>query len=283
MVRRLISTAALVGCAAAYIGAYTAAPERATFILTSGERKSGPVVFHGSNNENLINGYLNLGVDTGGPEFTVPVDQVAVIDFVGGQPPATELGSVQSGHALAMRNGTVEQGQFVNIINGATVRWRDSSGNTRDIPISQVSRIYLNPASAFTAYNYSRGTAPVGTAGLAPGAIRVNANQAWTSSGVTVRRGDMVRFSTTGQIQFGTGADQTATPDGNDTVRNPAFPVPALPVGALIGRVGNSQPFAIGSNASAIQMPAAGTLMLGINDNEPADNSGFFSVVVAKQ
>ena len=65
--------------------------------------------------------------------------------------------AVSSGHALALRNGSVEQGQFVNMISGVTLRWRDANGSTRDIPISQVSRIYLNPGSAFTAYNYTRG------------------------------------------------------------------------------------------------------------------------------
>ena len=283
MIRRFISTAALIGCAAASVSAYALAPERATFILTSGERKAGPVVYHGSDNENLINGYLNLGVDGGGPEFTVPIEQVAVIDFVGGRPSNAEMDAVTSGHAIALRNGTVDQGRFVNIISGTTVRWQDGNGNTREIPIGQVSRIYLNPSSAFTAFNYTRNATMVGTTGLAPGAVQVNANQPWTSSGMVVRRGDMVRFSTTGQVQFATGADQLAPADGNDKIRNAAFPVAALPVGALIGRVGNGRTFAIGSNASPILMSGAGTLMLGINVSKFGDNSGFFSVVVARQ
>ena len=284
MIRRFVLTAALTACAAVYVAAYTAAPERATFVLTNGERKSGAVVFHGSSGYNLIDDHLNLAIEAGQPEYTVPITEVAVIDFTGDRPSNDELGAVGSGHALALRNGTVEQGRFVNIINGTTVRWAAPGGGTRDLPIGEVRRIYLNPASAFTAYNYTR-PAAVGTAGsaLAPGAVQVNANQSWTSSGMVVRRGDLVRFSTTGTIQFGTGAEQAAPADGNDKVRNPAFPVPSMPVGSLIGRVGNGLPFAIGSNTAPIQMPAAGTLMLGINDNEYGDNSGFFSVVVAKQ
>ena len=61
MYRRLITAVALAACASVYV----LAAERATFILTDGERKSGPVVFHGDQHENLINGYLNLGVDGG--------------------------------------------------------------------------------------------------------------------------------------------------------------------------------------------------------------------------
>ena len=57
MYRRLIATVALVSCA----GLYAFAAERATFILTDGERKSGEVVFHGGNAANFIDGQLNLG------------------------------------------------------------------------------------------------------------------------------------------------------------------------------------------------------------------------------
>ena len=55
-----------------------------------------------------------------------------------------------------------------------------------------------------------------------------------------------------------------------------------MPVGGLIGRVGNSAPFAIGANTQAIRMPANGTLMLGVNDNELGDNTGFFTVGITR-
>ena len=56
-----------------------------------------------------------------------------------------------------------------------------------------------------------------------------------------------------------------------------------MPVGGLIGRVGNSAPFPIGANVQPIRMPANGTLLLGVNDDATADNSGFFSVVVTRR
>ena len=49
-------------------------------------------------------------------------------------------------------------------------------------------------------------------------------------------------------------------------------------VGGLVGRVGNSAPFPIGSNSSGITMPADGRLMLGVNDDNLNDNSGAFFV-----
>jgi len=284
MLRRFATTLALVGCAAGYA---LAASERATFILTDGERKSGPVVFHTQSRENLINGYLNLGADNG-KEQTFPVDQVAVIDFVGGAPPAAELQALPpSGHLLAMRNGQTEQGRFVNLIGGNTVRWTDQNGTERDIPIREVSRIYLNPQSARTAFNYTGPSAAVGTSGqqqaaAAPGEVRVLANQPWTATGLYVRKGERIAFRTTGEINFGRSPGQTANADGNDQLRNRSYPVASMPVGGLIGKVGASAPFPIGSNAQPITMPADGVLMLGINDTDVSDNSGYFSVVVTR-
>jgi hypothetical protein len=280
MIRRLISTVALVACAAGYT---LEATERATFILTDGERKSGPVVFHTESRENLINGMLNLGADNG-KEMTFPVDQVAVIDFVGGTPPASELSALPAnGQLLALRSGQTQQGRFVNLIGGDTVRWTDQRGAERDIPINQVSRIYLNPQSARTAFNYNGAPAAVGTAGQTqPGAVQVNANQQWSDTGVDVEKGDRVAFRATGEINFGPNQGQNAGPDGNGAVHNPNYPVAVMPAGGLIGKVGNSAPFPIGSNTQPITMPADGRLMLGVNDNEIGDNTGAFSVVVTK-
>ena len=73
MVRRLISTVVLVACA----GLYTlAAAERATLILTNGERRGGEATFS--------DGQLKLS--DAGREQSIPLDQVAVIDFAGGLP-----------------------------------------------------------------------------------------------------------------------------------------------------------------------------------------------------
>lgn len=281
MVRRVIATVAIVACAGMYA---LAAAERATYILTSGERKSGTVVFHGGQNENLINGDLNLGQDNA-RDLTFRMDQVAVIDFVGGRPAADEMSKIPaSGHFLVLRDGTSQPGTFVNMINGDTLIWRNDSGQEQRYGLRDVRRIYLNPDSARTAFRYN-GTArtAVGTAGqttLAPGAVRVDANVPWTDTGIDVRVGDVVAFQGSGQISFGTGEGMTAGVDGKSDMRSPNYPVSVMPVGGLIGKVGNSAPFPIGGNQQGIRMPANGRLMLGVNDNELSDNGGFFSVVV---
>jgi PA-IL-like protein len=284
--RRFISTMAVLACAGTYA---LAANERATFILTSGERQSGTIVHHGGENNNLIDNQYNLGLDNG-QEKSFPASQVAVIDFAGGQPSAGELQQVPaSGQFLALRNGQSQPGTLVNLVNGDTVIWRNQGGQEQRYAIGDVARVYLNPQAARVAYNAGPAATAVGTSGSAaatppqPGEIRVEANQAWTDTGITVKKGDRVAFRASGQIMFGQGADQTATPDGNGALKQPNYPVPVMPVGGLIAKVGNAAPFPIGSNTQPIVMPADGRLMLGVNDNELGDNSGFFSVVVTKR
>jgi hypothetical protein len=281
MGKRVISTVALVACAGLYA---LAATERATFILTNGERKSGTIVFHGGQNENLINGDLNLGQDNA-KDISLRMDQVAVIDFVGGRPANEEIASVPaSGHFLVTRDGNGQAGTFVNMLNGDTLVWRNQNNEEQRFALRDVRRIYLNPESARTAFRY-RGTTAVGTAGqttLAPGAVRVEANQPWTDTGIDVKAGDLVAFQGSGSINFGQGGGMSAGVDGKSDMRSPNYPVSAMPVGGLIAKVANSAPFPIGGNQQAIRMPANGRLMLGVNDNEMSDNSGFFSVVVTK-
>jgi hypothetical protein len=297
MIRRLIWSAALFACAGIYV---FAAAARATFILTDGERKSGIVVFHGGQNENLINGHLNLGVDNG-KDMTFPIEQVAVIDFVGGQPPNTELSQLGTRHMLVTRDGGAQPGTFVNMIGGDTLLWENLGGQRQQFAISDVSRVYLNPQSARIAFNYTApatapGAVPVTQAPATQAAravtVHVDATQPWTDTGLSVSQGDRVSFHASGQVQV--NGRQVATPDGsNVTATNRSrqggnrgsgydgYPIPGAPVGALVGRIGNSEPFGIGTQTQPLVMPESGRLMLGVNDNDLSDNSGSFAVIVS--
>jgi hypothetical protein len=283
MMRRFISAVAVAAC----VGSYAFAAERATFILTDGSRKSGELVSHGGDAANFIGGDLNLGEN--GKEEPVHIGQVAVIDLAGGTPSPTELSRVPaSGQAVATRDGNVAAGKFVNIVKGETLLWENESGQQTQYALRDVARIYLNPASARTAFNYNGPTGAatptaVGTSGTQPQTIRVDANRGWVDTGLTVNTGDHVSFQASGEITFGRSPGQTASPDGNPAGRSAAYPDPTVPVGALIGRVGNGKPFAIGTQTQPLAMPGAGRLYLSVNDNEPGDNSGFFTVAVSKQ
>ena len=62
-----------------------AAAERATFILTNGERVSGTVVFHTSERTNIRADTRQFSLGTNdGKEVHFEFDHVAVIDFVSG-------------------------------------------------------------------------------------------------------------------------------------------------------------------------------------------------------
>ena len=279
--RRFISAVVLIAGA----GLYAVAAERATFILTDGERKSGIVVFHTNTRENLIDGDFSLGRDDGGRELILHADQVALIEFAGGRPGPGELSQLpESGHVIFMRDGTSQPGRFVNMIGGDTVIWENQRGERQRYAIREVSRIYLNPQSARTVFNYNGPAAAIGRAGIAlqGRTITVDARKAWTDTGITVNQGDRVIFQASGEIQFGRSPGQTVNPDGG-AERRATYPDQTAPVGALIGKVGNSAPFGIGTQGQPLPMPASGRLMLGVNDNELGDNSGFFTVIVAKQ
>jgi hypothetical protein len=277
---------AFVACA----GLYAVAAERATFILTDGERVSGTVVFHTNTRENLIDGDFSLGRDDGGKEMIFHADQVAVIAFAGGQPGPNELAQLPgSGQFIVLRDGTSQPGRFVNMIGGDTVIWENLGGQRQRFAIRDVSRVYLNPQSARTVFNYNNYNKPaptvgaaVGTTGLVSRTVTVDARQAWTDTGITVNQGDRVVFQASGEIRFGRGPGQTATPNGGSE-RRAIYPDPTVPVGALIGKIGKSAPFGIGTQTEPLPMPASGRLLLGVNDNELGDNSGFFTVIVTKQ
>jgi hypothetical protein len=285
MTRRLFAIAiALCLC-----GWGVRAAERASFILTDGERISGTVVFHGSGRENLIDNDFSLAVTPGQPEQIFHYDQVAVIDFIGGTPRMTELEALpDNGHLLVMRNGDTRRGHFVNMIGGDTLRWQDDGGPTREMPLRDVARIYLNSASARTTFNFrapaNRQARQSVTPTPAGRQITVPTNVAWVDAGMTVRRGQRFRILGTGDARLSTNGDDVATPAGAASYRfSPKAPLPTIPVGALIARIGNGGPFPIGHTENAFTMNGSGRLFLGINDDYVPDNVGTYTVYISEQ
>jgi hypothetical protein len=96
-----------------------------------------------------------------------------------------------------------------------------------------------------------------------------------------VSRGQRLRFEPSGEIRLSLNGDDIARPAGALSFRfAEKAPIGTIPAGALIGRVGNGQPFSIGDTTQVFEMPANGRLFLGINDDHVADNSGNFVVRV---
>jgi hypothetical protein len=242
-----------------------AAQVNATFILRSGERLSGQLV------------------DLSGSGFTVRIndqerkiraDEMALIDFSGSssmsQADWDRLGSGQ--HVIWLRNGQTITGQLYDL--GGTTPLRitvKSDGGERKFSSDEISRIALaRPNNAVPTTGGSQGQG-----------VTVSARQAWTPTGITVRGGEWITFRADGEIRIG-GPDDRTTASGVVAQRfDPRAPLPRTLAGALIGRVGNSQPFGIGTE-NRIQAPASGQLFLGINESNLSDNDGEFRVTIER-
>lgn len=270
------------------------ASERATFILTNGERVGGVVVFHTEERTNIRADTRQFTLGTNdGKEVYFQFDQVAVIDFVAGRPPMAELDALKpDSHMIVMRDGGMRQGRLIDLIGGDMVRWQNEGGGREDVPIRNVRRVYMSTSSARSIFNYqaSNNTGAAGggsniatTPPIPDGeGIVVNANTPWTSTGVVVQAGELIKFSPVGTILFGRLIGQSAPAAGNPTSMSATYPIPSAPVGTLIGRVGTGAPFVIGFGNAALRMPARGALQVGINDDVFDDNSGGFRVQIAR-
>jgi hypothetical protein len=275
MIRRVLLGSVL----AASLGVVAMANHPATFVLRSGERVSGELSYKGGTSYTL-----------NGKDY--PSNDIAIIEFVPGAPSAAELNQIPTmdnnpseheRHVFVTRDGQVIFGKIYHIsADGNTITFDRREGGRQDLSADNLARVYVNPAGARSVYASVLGNATPGAVATSGTTIQVPANQAWTDTGITVNAGDKVVFQASGQITYGRSPGQTASPDGGPD-RRPNYPLPSVPVGALLGRVGNGAPFGIGTQTQPLPMPASGRLMLGVNDNELTDNSGSYTVVVAKQ
>ena len=254
-------------------------------------RNSGEVVtgtFEDLNNDIV---YVRVSLHD---QRRLPLGGILLLDFTGDPRnlPEAERNDARGGdHLLVMRNGGRSRGRLLNIEGGEgsskpdeprIISFRTVDGEERRVRPSDVARIYLGnyPAPQRPTPQPDQ---PTERPEPAPGpGLSVPANRAWTSTGIFVRQGDLVRFNASGQVQLSGSRDDVATPAGSTSGRMaPGSPVNAL-AGALIGRVGNGAPFGIG-NQTEVRMPDAGELWLGVNDNDVNDNRGEFRVEVTPQ
>jgi len=113
-----------------------------------------------------------------------------------------------------------------------------------------------------------------------PDEVIVAANTRWTSTGVSVREGDVVRIESAGTVQLSVDGADTSSPGGAGSGRRaPSAPMPDRPAGGLIARIGNGPPIFVGAD-STLRANASGELYLGVNDDYLADNRGEFRVKI---
>lgn len=245
------------------------AQDSATLTLRSGEKVSGQLVDLGG---------VGYTVRVNGTERQIPQNDVSVIDFSGGTMSDADWAKFTGTSQVVMRNGQTMDGSLYDIGGTSPLRLtiRTSNGE-REIASNEVARIvFSRPANAVAAASVAAiaDTAPVA------GAVTIQANQPWTSTGITVRRGQRISLATTGQVQLSDDANDVADANGAKSGRMAAGGALRVPAGALIGRIGpNGTPFGVGAQTSIVA-PAAGVLFLGVNDDGFADNKGNYQVVI---
>src|SRR5262245_40803982 len=177
---------------------------------------------------------------------------------------------------LVMRSGSRVEGDLVGV-RGSTIEFAENGGSTRRYDRSDVARIELGSGSSGSGYFGSHsGGRP---AGLRERSATVEAASAWRDTGIEVRPGRAAVFEASGKIQW--GPDRKDGPGGEGgNHHNAGRPMPNRPGGALIGRVGSSEPFLIGDERGAIRMRESGRLSLGVNDDYLQDNRGSFRVTI---
>jgi hypothetical protein len=255
-------TAAMLVTGVAY------AQNSATLTLRSGEKINGDLVDLGG---------VGYTMRVNGNERQIPQNDVAVIDFTGGTMTDADWAKFTGGTQIVLRNGQTIDGQLIDIGGASPLRLSIRTGNSeRDLSSNDVARIVIARPNNVTA---ATGTTGAAATPSVPGAVTVQANQPWTSTGRTVRRGQSLSFSSTGEIQLSDDASDLADANGSKTARySPNAPMKQVLAGALIGRIGNGAPFAVGNQT--ITAPASGILFLGVNDDQHADNKGNFQVVI---
>jgi hypothetical protein len=283
---RTLLAAALLSIAVG--SSVAAAADRVTLVLRSGEKITGEL---DGQTENRI--YVRT---THADQPKVPIDQIAMID-VGGDainPSAEEVAQATgSAHYLIPQNGAPFKGQFLRIEGSLgdaepkppVIVFKKESGEETRIPVSQTRRLYLgNYTPPSTQSTSSTSGASSGPLSGGERLVTVMGNADWVDTGLTVRQGQVVTFTSSGEITLSADSNDKANPGGSATGRKAAnAPVPTSNAGALIARVGGAR----GRGASAVvavgdqktvTMPAAGRLFLRVNDDHVGDNSGQFEV-----
>jgi PA-IL-like protein len=270
-------------CVALILGSTTiaAAADKVTVVQRSGEKITGDL--DGQVNDRI---YIRKSLEE---QPKIPIDQIMMIE-VGDNAtnlPESEVNDARGDtHLLVMQDGSKFKGHFVRVEGpeGApAIQFQTDSGEKKSVPINQLRRLYLGhyKDSASTSTAPSSSTQAVGAGERV---ISVAANAEWVDTGITVRQGDKVTFSASGEVTLSADPNDKAKPGGSVSQRRAAnAPVQSATAGTLIGRIGRNAraaagpAFAIG-DSKEMTMPSTGRLFLGVNDDGAGDNSGQFEV-----
>ena len=120
-------------------------------------------------------------------------------------------------------------------------------------PIATRTRVPATPTQAMTPSQNPAGTI----------SVEVVANQEWQSTGMIVKAGQTITIQASGRWKHAE-SEADYGPGGTERLDTHSV-LPSAPVGSLIGRIENGQPFEIGTRTTLVAN-AAGRLFLSMND-----------------
>jgi len=285
---------ALVGILA--LGAAQAFAQSATVVMRNGDRVRAEVIDMGRN--------FTLNVD--GQTRQVPIGDIVLLDFAGDgrnvAPDEVSKVNAANGGYVVMRNGEQFNASLQDFTGKPLIA---VFSNGRKANTGEIARIYLGSVSNVPGFPTASNQTVTSPDAEGPGRMRgrgrgnrdayrdrsaapanartvvVPSNVPWTNTGFNVTRGQYLRFEPSGEIRLSTNGEDMARAAGALSFRHAdKATIPTIPVGALIARIGNGDPFPIGDTTNAFDMPASGRLFLGVNDDHYPDNSGNFVVKV---
>ena len=260
----------LVGILA--LGAAQAFAQSATVVMRNGDRVQAEV--------RDMSRVFSLRVN--GQPRQVPIGDIVLFDFTGDGRNVTldEVNKVNAanGGYVVMRNGETFNASLQDLTGDPLIA---VFSNGRRVNLGEVARLYLGSVSNVAGFPTpsNPSVAPNTPLPETPGRMRgrgrgnrnartaapanartvvVPGNVQWTNTGFNVSRGQYLRFEPSGEIRLSMNGEDIGRPAGALSARHAdKATIPTIPVGALIGRVGNGQPFSIGDTTMAFDMPTA--------------------------
>src|SRR6185436_6085137 len=205
MFNRIVLAAALALLA---IPSISLAQERAILTLRSGETLRGELM-------DLSNAGFTVKVN--GTERQIPANDVAVIDFGAAALRDADWEKIPRGRPVViLKNGENVFGRLVDIGGSSPLRMTIATASgDRNIPSNEIARVVLARPSNVPAGSDSGNSGNSPNSGLAPATgsgLQVSPKQAWTATGISVKKDELVSFNANGEIQLSADGNDVATP-----------------------------------------------------------------------
>src|SRR4030095_7765488 len=131
---------------------------------------------------------------------------------------------------VILRNGEAVPGRLVDIGGSSplrmTVRGR---GGDRDLSSSEISHIVLSRPANAPAGSSNSGDSNANLAPATGAGIVVSPRQAWTGTGISVKKDQSLSFNANGEVQLSGDTNDVATPFGSKAGRKAAnAPLPSV-------------------------------------------------------